>query len=96
MKGVKLLIVSVFIFNSYAFSQNSFVKELTRRLSFDLEPPEFCLQDDSCYRYTELLKIEIEKVHPYETPCIMKFNVEANEAYEEWIEKESSAEKIED
>ncbi len=31
------------------------------------------------------LKKEVEKVHPYEVPCIMKFDVEANEAYENWI-----------
>lgn len=40
------------------------------------------------------LKAEIEKIHPYNTPCIIKFNVEANQEYEEWIEKESSVEKI--
>ena len=31
------------------------------------------------------LKKEIEKIHPYEIPCIMKFEVEANNSYEEWI-----------
>lgn len=35
------------------------------------------------------LKKEIEKIHPYETPCIIKFSVEANDAYEQWIEAES-------
>lgn len=35
------------------------------------------------------LKKEIEKIHPYETPCIMKFSVEANDAYEQWVEAES-------
>lgn len=34
----------------------------------------------------EELKSAIEKIHPYEVPCIMKSEVEANSAYEEWIE----------
>ena len=31
------------------------------------------------------LKNEVEKIHPYEVPCIMKIEVEANESYEKWI-----------
>ena len=31
------------------------------------------------------LRNEVEKIHPYEIPCIMKLEVEANEAYENWI-----------
>lgn len=27
-------------------------------------------------------------IHPYETPCIMKWEAEANAAYEAWIENE--------
>ncbi len=33
----------------------------------------------------EALKSKVERIHPYEVPCIMKFEVEANEAYEQWI-----------
>ena len=33
---------------------------------------------------------EIEEVHPYEIPCIIKFEVEANESYEKWIEEQTS------
>lgn len=33
----------------------------------------------------ESVKMEVEKVHPYEVPCILKITVEANEAYEKWI-----------
>jgi periplasmic divalent cation tolerance protein len=33
----------------------------------------------------DLVRTEIEKEHPYEVPCIMKTDVEANEAYEEWV-----------
>ena len=31
------------------------------------------------------VKSKVEEIHPYEVPCIMKFEVEANESYEEWI-----------
>jgi len=37
----------------------------------------------------EKVKSEIKKIHSYETPCIMKLDVEANEDYEDWIEKET-------
>ena len=37
----------------------------------------------------EKVKSEIKKIHPYELPCIMKTNVEANEDYEAWINSES-------
>lgn len=33
------------------------------------------------YRIQEL----IERLHPYETPCIMQWGVSANDAYENWI-----------
>lgn len=32
---------------------------------------------------------EVKKIHPYETPCIMKLEVEANEDYAKWIIKET-------
>ncbi len=31
------------------------------------------------------LQKEVEKKHPYEVPCIMKLEAEANASYEEWI-----------
>ena len=31
------------------------------------------------------LSAEIEKIHPYDTPCIIKFEVTANQGYEDWI-----------
>ena len=37
----------------------------------------------------EALKDEVERLHPYETPCIMKLEVEANAAYEAWIRAET-------
>lgn len=36
------------------------------------------------------LQERVGTLHSYEVPCIMKTNVEANEAYEEWIRKEVS------
>ena len=33
----------------------------------------------------DLLKEEVLRIHPYEVPCILKMEVEANEAYYEWI-----------
>jgi periplasmic divalent cation tolerance protein len=35
----------------------------------------------------EGVKKEIEKVHEYEVPCILKIVVEANDAYEQWIQE---------
>ncbi len=33
----------------------------------------------------DTLRTKIEEIHPYDTPCIMKSVVEANLAYEQWI-----------
>lgn len=35
------------------------------------------------------IKKEVKKLHSYDVPCILKFNVEANKEYEEWVEKET-------
>ncbi len=32
----------------------------------------------------------ILEIHPYETPCIMKIEVSANEAYESWVVEETT------
>jgi periplasmic divalent cation tolerance protein len=37
----------------------------------------------------EKVKTEVIKLHPYETPCIMKLDVKANDDYESWINKET-------
>jgi len=37
----------------------------------------------------EIVKNEIEKIHPYDIPCIIKIEVEANEKYEQWIKDET-------
>lgn len=35
------------------------------------------------------VKAEVKKIHPYDTPCIMKLEVEANSDYEKWIKTET-------
>ena len=35
------------------------------------------------------IKAEVSKIHPYEVPCIIKFDVESNSDYERWINEES-------
>ncbi|MBL7807799.1 MAG: divalent-cation tolerance protein CutA [Saprospiraceae bacterium] len=32
------------------------------------------------------LEKAVQELHPYETPCIMRLEVRANEAYEKWVE----------
>jgi len=39
----------------------------------------------------EDIQSEIKKIHPYETPCIIKMNVNANSDYEEWIKTETNS-----
>lgn len=36
-----------------------------------------------------LAKKEIERIHPYEVPCIIKLEAEANPEYEKWIKAET-------
>ena len=36
------------------------------------------------------VKQEVKNIHSYETPCIIKIDAEANEEYENWINKELS------
>ena len=38
--------------------------------------------------YGKIIK-EVKKLHSYKTPCILKFNIEANKEYEEWVKKET-------
>ena len=32
------------------------------------------------------VKSQIEKVHPYDVPCILKFEVDSNEKYFKWVD----------
>jgi periplasmic divalent cation tolerance protein len=38
----------------------------------------------------ELVKAEILKIHPYETPCVLKLEAEANDSYAQWIYNETN------
>lgn len=35
------------------------------------------------------VKKAVLAIHPYETPCIMKLDVESNESYAKWIQEET-------
>ena len=35
------------------------------------------------------IKSEVEKIHPYEIPCILKINMEANKKFADWIDSET-------
>ncbi|MFH0862261.1 MAG: divalent-cation tolerance protein CutA [Candidatus Altiarchaeota archaeon] len=35
------------------------------------------------------LKAEVERTHPYEVPCIIAIEAEANDKYEDWINHET-------
>jgi periplasmic divalent cation tolerance protein len=39
----------------------------------------------------EKVKSEVKRIHPYEVPCIIKIEVEANEDYESWINSETES-----
>jgi len=39
----------------------------------------------------EGVKSEVEKIHPYDVPCILKIEVVANEVYEQWIRSSVSS-----
>jgi periplasmic divalent cation tolerance protein len=41
-------------------------------------------------RLWEIVEQEVEKHHSYDVPCIIRMEVEANEAYEKWIEEACS------
>ena len=37
----------------------------------------------------EKIKKEVKKLHSYDVPCILKFNIKANSEYEKWVKKET-------
>jgi periplasmic divalent cation tolerance protein len=39
------------------------------------------------------LKAEVEKMHPYKVPCIMRLTAEANKKYGDWIAAETKKTK---
>ncbi len=38
----------------------------------------------------EQVKQEVLSIHPYETPCILKLDAQANESYAQWIYNETN------
>lgn len=39
--------------------------------------------------YWDLVKDKIEKIHPYDVPCIIRIEADANDSYKNWIYKET-------
>lgn len=37
----------------------------------------------------KVLKQKIESLHTYKVPCIMKFEVDANDEFEKWVKDET-------
>lgn len=50
---------------------------------------EFVLLAKTIEKNFEKVKQEIEKIHPYDVPCIVKIPVNSNEKYFEWVKKET-------
>jgi len=52
------------------------------------EEEEFILIAKTIEGNFEKLKKEVEKIHPYSIPCIVKIPVSSNEKYFEWLKNE--------
>ena len=39
--------------------------------------------------YWETVREKIEKIHPYDVPCIIRIEADANDSYKNWIYKET-------
>ena len=49
---------------------------------------EFVLIGKTLEKNFEKVKEEVEKIHSYSIPCIIKIPVEVNEKYADWVKKE--------
>ena len=38
--------------------------------------------------FKKIIRRAVETIHPYQTTCILKFDVESNKSYAEWIHDE--------
>ncbi len=54
------------------------------------EDNEFVLLLKTVDENFDKVKEEVEKIHSYEVPCILKINAEANEEYMDWVKKSTS------
>lgn len=52
--------------------------------------PEFVLLGKTKEVNYEKIVTEIEKIHSYTIPCILKIPIEVNENYENWMKREMS------
>jgi periplasmic divalent cation tolerance protein len=52
------------------------------------DEPEFVLLAKTVPENYDKVKAEVEKTHPYDLPCILKINAEANEKYLNWVKGE--------
>jgi len=52
------------------------------------EEKEFVLIAKTLEENFEKVKIEVEKIHSYKIPCIVKIPVSSNEKYFQWLSKE--------
>ncbi|MDP1628992.1 MAG: divalent-cation tolerance protein CutA [bacterium] len=53
-----------------------------------VQDKEFVLIAKTAVKNFSRIKKEVEKIHPYSIPCIVKIPVEANSKYAEWLKKE--------
>ena len=49
---------------------------------------EFAIIAKTKEKNYQKIKEEVSKLHSYDIPCILKIDVEANESYQKWINKE--------
>jgi len=49
---------------------------------------EFVLIGKTVEKNYEKIKKEVEKIHPYKIPCILKINTQANQKYLNWLKEE--------
>ena len=52
------------------------------------DQPEHILLCKTTEEKWEQVKSEVEKMHPYKIPCILKFSFQANEKYANWLSDE--------
>lgn len=49
---------------------------------------EFVLLCKTLSRNYKHVKLEVEKIHSYKCPCILKFNIKANDKYGIWVKEQ--------
>lgn len=49
---------------------------------------EFAILAKTMEKNYNKIKKEVEKMHSYDVPCILKINAEANESYDRWVREE--------